>query len=50
MINKKTTILLLILFGAIILYGCDNLKCRPDGKVDKEGNPTYVGFKCGGKF
>lgn len=44
---KTIYILILVLFGVLMIYGCDNIKkCYPEVGV-KDG---YIGFKCIGEF
>ena len=45
-----SSIILLVVAVGLLLTGCgDDMSCRPDGKLLKQGG-WYAGFKCGGRF
>lgn len=34
----------------ILLLGCNDVDCHPDGKLENKKGDFYIGVKCGGKF
>ena len=42
--------LIVISILLLIVSGCDNTKCRPDGGLENKKGDFYIGFRCGGNF
>lgn len=47
MVNKLLIILFLFL---VIFVGCENMKCRPDAKLENKKGDWFLGGSCKGEW